>query len=105
MNRLLDQTINDRRNPQHARAPTGLGYVHSPHWLGLIYPVEDLLFQSCPVLQQVIAQLAHFPVIHSGGTSVGDHGLHGPEHVPSLEHSFDEVWFSGAGLLLASRKV
>jgi hypothetical protein len=57
------------------------------------------------VLPQVAPQLLHLHAIHSGGTLVGFLGLQGLEQVPSLEHSFDEVWFFGAGLFLVSRKV
>ena len=105
MNRLLEQAVQDRRNSQHAAASPGFGYVHSPDGSWLITPADDLLSDLCPVLPQVPPQLLHLHAIHSGGTSVGFHGLQGLEHIASLEHSFDEVWLFGAGLFLVSRKV
>src|SRR5690348_3336984 len=105
MNRLLDETVQDRRDTQHARASSGFGYVHSPDGSWLISPLEDLLFNPYPVFPQVLTQLLHLHAVDSGGTSVGFYGLQGLEQVASLEHSFDEVWLFGAGLFLAARKV
>jgi hypothetical protein len=105
MNRLLDETVKDRWDAQHACASSGLGYVHSPDGLWFIALVEDLFFELRPMRSQVVPQLPHPHAVASGGTLVGFHGLQSLEQVASLEHSFDEVWFFGSGWLLVSRKV
>jgi hypothetical protein len=66
--------------------------------------VEELLFGFCPVLPQVCPQLAYLHAVDSGGTLVGFYGLQCPEQVASFEHRFDEVWLSGFGVSLVSRR-
>ena len=105
IHRLLDKTVEDRRDAQHACAASGLGYVHAPDRPWLISPAEDLLFDLLPVRSQVTPQLPHLHTVDSGGPLVGFHGLQGLEQVASLEHSFDEVFRFGFGWLLVSQTV
>ena len=97
--------VKDRRDAQHARASSGLGDIHAPNGSWLISPVEDLLFDLRPALSQVAPQLPHLQAVDPGGPLIGFHGLQRLEQVASLEHSFDEVFWFGSGLILAARKV
>jgi hypothetical protein len=102
---LLDQAVEDRRDTQHSRAlAPWLRYIHPPHRAGFIAPVEELLFDFCPMAPQVCPQLAYLHAIDSGGTLVSLHGLQSPEQIASFEHRFDEVWLSGFGMTLVSRR-
>src|SRR5271168_2938867 len=105
MDRLLDESVKDRRDAQHASASSRFGYVHAPDRPWFICPAEDLLFDLLPMYSQVFPQLPHLQAVDSRGPLVGFHGLQGLEQVASLEHSFDEVFRFGFGWLLIAPKV
>lgn len=105
MNRLLYPPVEDRGNTQHARASTGLWYVHPSHGLGLIRAFEDLLFNLRPMLSQMVAQLRGLHPIDSRSPLIALHRLQGRKQIASFEHLLDEVWFSGNGRGFTSRKV
>lgn len=90
MDRLLDQSVQDRRDPQHACSSTRLRNVHPPHRPGFTSSSQKSLFDACPVLLQAATELTDLHAVDTAGTAIGLHGPEGLEHVLSPEHSFEQ---------------
>jgi len=105
MHRLLDQTVQDRRDAQNARASAWLWNVHPANRAGPILSVEELLFNDCPILLQIWAKLSSGHAVNAGRSTVALYRLQSPEHVLALKHRFDESWLTGDVLYFLTRKV
>jgi hypothetical protein len=53
-------------NPKLSHPAPVLGYLHFPHWQRLVFPFEQLLSNSYPVLRQVLRQLVDGHPVHAG---------------------------------------
>jgi hypothetical protein len=69
--RLLDESIQHRRNPRTSYSSVRLRDFHPFHRLRLISPAQHLFPDDWPVLFQVLRQLLNGHTVHAGAPFVG----------------------------------
>src|SRR5262249_1708602 len=71
--RLLDETIQHRRDAKLSHPAVRFGDFHPPHRLWFVGPVQQLFSNRWPVLFQVSGELVHGHPVHSRATFITSH--------------------------------
>src|SRR3974390_2470333 len=73
--RLLDETIQHRRDAKLSHPAVWFGDFHPPHRFRFVGPIEQLFSDHWPVLFQVVSELVHGNPVHSRTTFITFHLL------------------------------
>ena len=84
--RLLDQTVQDRRNPQAPHPAARLRDLHRAHQRGTVPPRQQLLTNGFPASHQVRAELFGAHAVDARGAPVALDSLVGPQQVLPAQH-------------------
>src|SRR2546426_6227306 len=71
--RLLDQSIQHRRDAKLSHPAVRLGDFHPPHRFRLVGPAQQLFSDRWPVLLQIVGELVNGDPVHSRATFITFH--------------------------------
>jgi hypothetical protein len=71
--RLLDESIQHRRDAKLSHPAVRLGDFHPPHWLRFVGSTQQLFSDHWPMLFQIVGELVHGDPVHSRATFITLH--------------------------------
>jgi hypothetical protein len=91
MQRLLDETVQNRRYAQLPQTTTGLGYLYPAHRTRLIPPRQQILFDIRPMLPEVGQQSVHAHAVNACRSFVPFNPKPGRFHVLAFDHRLHQL--------------